>query len=158
AQAHAVADKWRADKIARGLSPSTVNRSMAALNSFVTSARRHGLTKLRLEAKGLKREAYRDTKGPGVHGVRKLIRAAEEHPSPRKAARDRAIMKLAFALGLRRGEIAELNIGHVNLEAGTVSVLGKGKLERVSLTLPPNVKKALADWLEVRGTDEATAP
>ena len=59
-QAHAVADKWRAENIARGLSPASINRSMAPLNSLVASARRHGITALRLEAKGVKSRPYRD--------------------------------------------------------------------------------------------------
>jgi site-specific recombinase XerD len=40
--AHKAVDLYRANKIARGNMPATVNRSMAALNSFVTSARRGG--------------------------------------------------------------------------------------------------------------------
>jgi len=47
--------------------------SMSALNSLVSSARRHGIAKLRLEAKGVKSKAYRDTRGPGVAGVRRML-------------------------------------------------------------------------------------
>ncbi|MGO9866237.1 MAG: site-specific integrase, partial [Rhodomicrobium sp.] len=56
-QAHAVADAWRARKLEGGLSPASINRSMSALNSLVASARRHGITILRLEAKGVKSRA-----------------------------------------------------------------------------------------------------
>jgi Phage integrase, N-terminal SAM-like domain len=41
-QAHAVVDAWRPKKLESGLSPSSINRSMSALNSLVASARRHG--------------------------------------------------------------------------------------------------------------------
>jgi integrase/recombinase XerC len=156
--AHAVADKWRADKLARGLSPASINRSMAALNSLVAYARRVGLTKLRLEAKGEKSKPYRDTSGPGLQAVTAMIRRAKEHDNPRKAARDEAILRLAATLGLRRAEIAALNIGDVDLGTGTVSILGKGQRERIKLSLPPNVKNALSAWLSLSGSADPAAP
>jgi integrase/recombinase XerC len=156
-QAHAVADAWRADKIARGLSPASVNRSMAALNSLVGSARRHGLTALRLEAKGVKSKSYRDTRGPGVRGIQSMLSVAQDQ-EPRKAARDAAIIRLAYGLGLRRGEIASLDIGHVDLKGGKLLVLGKGRTEREAMTLSQHVKDALAAWLAFRGDQERDAP
>jgi integrase/recombinase XerC len=156
--AHAVADKWRAEKLARGLSPASINRSMAALNSLVAYARRVGLTKLRLEAKGEKSKPYRDTRGPGLQAVTAMIRRAQKHDNPRKAARDEAIVRLAATLGMRRAEIAALNVGDVDLGASTVSILGKGQRERVKLTLPPNVKNALSAWLDLRDTADSAAP
>jgi integrase/recombinase XerC len=156
--AHAVADKWKADKLARDLSPAAINRSMAALNSFVAYARRVGLTKLRLEAQGVKSQAYRDTRGPGVPAVQKIIDQAREQNNKRKAARDEVIVRLACTLGLRRAEIAELDIGHVDLAGGTLSIKGKGKQERITLTLPPHAKDALALWLELRGCNTPAAP
>ena len=156
--AHAVADKWRAGKIARGLSPASVNRSMAALNSLVASARRHGITALRLEANGVKSKPYRDTKGPGLRGVQTLLAVATDHKRPEKAARDAAIIRLAYGLGLRRGEIANLNIGHCDLVGERLHVLGKGRSEREAMTIPANVKQALSAWLRVRGTNAPDAP
>jgi integrase/recombinase XerC len=156
--ARAVADKWRAEKIARGLSPSSVNRSMAALNSLVASARRHGITTLRLEAKGVRSKSYRDTKGPGLWGVQAILAVATDHKRPEKAARDAAIIRLAYGLGLRRGEMASLNIGHCDLMGGTLHVLGKGRSEREAMTIPANVKHALSTWLSVRGADAPDAP
>ncbi|MGO9459330.1 MAG: tyrosine-type recombinase/integrase [Rhodomicrobium sp.] len=156
-QAHAVADAWRARKLEGGLSPASINRSMSALNSLVASARRHGITILRLEAKGVKSRAYRDTKGPGVRGVQNMLAAANEQ-GPEKAARDAAIIRIAYGLGLRRGEIESLDIGHLDLAAGTLFVLGKGRTEREPMTLPSNVKTALAAWLAIRGTHDRAAP
>lgn len=156
-QAHAVADKWRADKIERGLSPATINRSMSAINSFVAYSRRVGLTKLKLEAKGVKSKAYRDTRGPGVRGIQGMLSVAQDQ-KPEKATRDAAIIRLAYGLGLRRGEIESLDIGHVDLARGTVFVLGKGRTEREPMTIPANTKQALEDWLAVRGDCDQASP
>lgn len=155
--AHALADAWRTDKLSRDLSPATINRSMAALNSLVASARRHGFTRLRLEAKGEKSRAYRDTRGPGVQGVQKMLDYARKQ-KPAKAARDEAILRLAFGLGLRRGEIAELNIEHVDLEGEQLSIIGKGRAERELLTLPAEARKAIERWLEFREDAMSSEP
>ena len=155
--AHAIAAAWRQDKLRRGLSPASINRSISALNSFVAAARGFGATKLRLEARGEASRPYRDTKGPGVAGVRKLIQVAGAQKNARKALRDVAILKLAFGMGLRRGEIAGLDIYHVDLDGGTLSVMGKGRGEREPLTLPTEIGAAIDAWLEVRGEIEGAA-
>ena len=149
--ANAVADAWRQHKIREMQSSSTINRSMAALNSFVKAARRVGATKLRLEAKGEPSVPYRDTRGPGAANVRRMIEAAGRQKNAAKAARDGAMLALLFHRGLRRGEVVSLNLSHVDLEAGTVSILGKGRTERTPLTIPPQICAALAAWLDHRG-------
>ncbi len=80
-QAHASADAWRTAKIERGLSPASVNRSMSAINSLVAYARRVGITKLRLESKGVKSKAYRNTRGPGLRGVQSILAVAQDQGS-----------------------------------------------------------------------------
>ena len=157
-QAHAVADAWRASKIAAGKSPASVNRSMATLNSFVASAKRHGLTQLTLKAQSEKAQRYRDTAGCGIAGFQKILDEAKSQADPRKAARDTAILRLAFGLGLRRNEIASLDVGHIDLGARKVHVLGKGSRERVTLTLPTNALDALSAWIELRGQAGADEP
>jgi integrase/recombinase XerC len=151
--AHAIADAWRTAKLSKGLSPAAINRSMAALNSFVASARRHGFTTLRLEAKGERSQSYRDTRGPGIEGVQAMLARARRQDR-RKAARDEAIIRLAFGLGLRRAEIAELDIGHVDLDDERLSIMGKGRAERELLTLPGEVTKAIERWLSFRNSTD----
>ncbi len=157
-EAHNAADLWRADKLARGNAPATINRSMAALNSFVTSARRGGFTTLRLEAKGEAREAYRDTAGPGLTTFLKMLDAARQQRNKHSATRDAAILLLAFGLGLRRAEIVAINIDNIDLETGRVMILGKGKAQAKPLTLTPELVEALGDWMHYRRCSEDHAP
>jgi len=137
----------------RGLSPATVNRRLAALRSLVKLARLLGLVTWSLEVEAVKSEAYRDTRGPGRNGVRRLLDLLDSRVD-KKAIRDRAILHLLFDLGLRRGEVVSLDVEHVDLEAGTVAVLGKGRSGRELLTLPESTKDALRSWLHVRGTED----
>ena len=105
----------------------------------------------------MKSKAYRDTRGPGVAGVRRMLAIAHDH-RPKKAARDGAILRVAYGLGLRRGEIESLNVEYLDLARGTLSVLGKGRTEREFLTLPLNAKQALSAWLAYRAPEDPNAP
>jgi len=53
-------------------------------------------------------------------------------------------------LGPRRTEIAELDVEHVNLEAGTVEVPEKGEQSRVPLTVRDETRATLLTWLPVQ--------
>jgi len=153
AQAHAVVDAYRAKRLHAGNSPSTINRSMAALNSFVSSARRHGFTTLRLEAEGVASRKYRDTRGPGTPGIKKLIAEARNQRDKCKAARDEAILRCLFALGLRRAELVECDLAHLDIAGAVLSIKGKGETERRTLSLPPIAITSLQAWLERRGDE-----
>lgn len=65
------------------------------------------------------------------------------------AVRDRAILELAYGAGLRLGELASLDIGAIDLAAGLVRVLGKGKKER-QVPLGRAARSALKNWLKLR--------
>ncbi len=136
----------------RGLAPATINRNLAALRSLVKLGRTLGLVDWTLEVPSMKSEPYRDTRGPGVAGVRRLLEALEVRQDA-KGVRDRALLRLLFDLALRRAEVVGLDVADVDLEAGTVQVLGKGRTERVTLTLPTQTRESLATWLAVRGAE-----
>jgi integrase/recombinase XerC len=134
---------------ARRLAPNTINRRLAALRSLVKLGRTLGLVTWVLEVEGVRTEPYRDTRGPGQAGFRKLLEAlAGRHDT--KAVRDRALLRLLYDLGLRRAEVVGLDVEDVDLAAGTVAVLGKGRTQKVNLTLPPATREVLSAWLAVR--------
>ncbi|AKV55356.1 Integrase/recombinase [Bifidobacterium actinocoloniiforme DSM 22766] len=63
------------------------------------------------------------------------------------AVRDKAIVELLYATGMRVAELTGLDLGDVNWEARTVTVMGKGSKERVvPFGLP--AAKALRAWLD----------
>ncbi len=152
-RANSLAVSYRAALVDSGLSAATVNRRLAALRSLVKLARTFGLVSWELEVPNVKAQPYRDTRGPGREGFRQLLRELEQCPDRAKAVRDRALLRLLYDLALRRSEAASLDVAHVSLEAGTVSIRGKGRSERVTLTLPEPTVCALRAWLEIRGTE-----
>jgi integrase/recombinase XerC len=149
-RANETALRFRQQLQARGLAPATINRRLAAIRSLVKLARTLGLVAWVLEVEGVRAEAYRDTRGPGPAGVRKLLEALAGRQDT-KAVRNRALLRLLYDLGLRRAEVVGLDVEDVDLAAGTVAVLGKGRTQKVNLTLPPATRGALAAWVSVRG-------
>ena len=72
-------------------------------------------------------------------------------PSSRYGLRDRAMLHLGFAGGLRVSELVGLCLADLNFHPQpTVHVMGKGRRERV-LPLWRETATALRDWLKVRG-------
>ena len=148
--ANETAHAYRADLLDRKLSPATVNRRLAALRSLVKLARLIGAADFSLDVASVKSESYRDTRGPGLVGVRSMLENLTRKTSP-KSLRDAALVHLLFDLGLRRGEAVALDLEDVDLQAGTVSILGKGRTEKEALTLPETTRAALEAWTAARG-------
>ena len=148
--ANETALRYRASLLGRGLSPATVNRRLAAVRSLVKLARLIGLVPWTLEVPGVQAEKYRDTRGPGRAGVVRLLETLDRQATP-KARRDTAVVRLLYDLALRRGEVVGLDIEDVDLEDGSVLVIGKGRTEKTRLTLPSPTTAALRAWLLARG-------
>lgn len=163
-EANARLHEYQASMVDAGLSPATINRRIAAIKSLATIARTYGLSDWTPEIRGLKSQSYRDTAGPGLDGSRALLKAAKDQAVGydlvrdagavqfAKAARDVAIVRMLFDMGLRRGELASLDLEHLDLDARKVSIMGKGKRERIPVTIPIETTKALRDWLDSRAT------
>ena len=150
-EANATAHGYRADLLVRGLAPATVNRRLAALRSLVKLARLFGMVVYHLDVESVKSQSYRDTRGPGREGVRRLLAELDRRTSP-MSKRDRALVRLLHDRGLRRGEAVALDLEDVDIEAGTVRIVGKGRTEKETLTLPDPTASALSAWIGVRGT------
>ncbi|MSW80754.1 MAG: tyrosine-type recombinase/integrase [Actinobacteria bacterium] len=73
------------------------------------------------------------------------------------AQRDRSIIELLYATGIRVGELCAMNLGDIDLDSRTVRVIGKGNKERV---VPFGVPAAIAAraWLDVRDRLAVSGP
>ena len=150
-EANELIHQYRGVMLDAGLAPATVNRRLSALRSIVQLGRSFGMVPWTVEVDGVRSEAYRDTAGPGLDGVTAVKRQAAKHKSPAKAARDVAIVRVLFDLALCRGEVASLDLANLDVRAGRLSVMGKGRRELKHLTVPPRTMKALKTWLKHRG-------
>ena len=69
-----------------------------------------------------------------------------------KAARDRAVIRLVLDLGLRRGDLARLDLEDIDREARTVWIRRRGRAQKECRLLPAPTLAALDAWLAVRKT------
>jgi integrase/recombinase XerD len=63
-----------------------------------------------------------------------------------RGQRDKAMLELLYATGLRVSELVGLNVSDINLEAGYVRTVGKGSKERM-VPMGEKALKALKDYL-----------
>lgn len=143
---------YRAHLLERGLSPATINRRLAALRSFGKLARLLGAVGWAIEVGNVKGESYRDLRGPTKRNLKRVLVELSAR-TDKKARRDFAILRLLYDLGLRRNEVASLDLAHINFEAGSIALLGKGQNQRMALTLPKETLAAVERWLELRGRE-----
>jgi len=135
------------------LSRNTVLRKVSALRAFFRFLRREGaMTQDPFCALPLPRKAAKLPKFLTESEMGELLARGGPSRTPFKE-RDRAILELLYSSGLRRSELAALNVGDVDFVSGFVRVFGKGSRER----LVPVGKTALAclrEYLRQRGPDD----
>jgi integrase/recombinase XerC len=71
----------------------------------------------------------------------------DQEDAGRTPVRDRALLELMYAAGLRVSELVGVNLSDLDLRGGTLVVRGKGNKERVAL-FGETAKAALLDYIE----------
>jgi len=77
----------------------------------------------------------------------KLLLAAPDTEKSDRGIRDKALLELLYATGMRVTEVVSLDVNDVNLASSTVRCLGKGAKER-SIPIYPSAAEALEAYLE----------
>lgn len=115
----------------RSYAPATMARKIAAIKSFFNF----------LVAEGtLKKNPTEGVSGPkvgkalpkaiSIEDVEKLLEQPDKLATP-EAKRDKAMLELLYATGMRVSETVSLNVRDVNLRNGFVRCFGKGSKERL---------------------------
>jgi integrase/recombinase XerD len=82
-----------------------------------------------------------------VSQARKLIEAPAKLDTP-EAKRDKAMLELLYASGLRVSELVSLNVNDIDVKGGFVRCIGKGKKERM-IPVYPRAAQAIDDYLKI---------
>ena len=83
---------------------------------------------------------------PEILSPQEVERLLEQpDPSTPPGSRDRAMLELLYATGLRVSELVGLQLQNVNLEAGFVRMVGKGSKERV-VPMGDKAREAVRDY------------
>jgi integrase/recombinase XerC len=144
------------------LARSSMARKLAAIRSFFRFLCRQG--RLRANPAALvraPRQPVRTTPHLSVDEAFQLLAAPAGRLTGPAAARrkntetlvrrDRAILELFYASGLRIGELTGLSLDQLDLQQGLVRVRGKGRKERI-VPVGRSALAALGSYLEVRET------
>lgn len=120
------------------LRPAALNTRASTVRSFASWCARRRLAPFDFTAgTGRAKVGQRPPKRLEAASVRALLEVAD--------ARERALLLLAFGLGLRRAEIAGLQVANWDRDRDELEVLGKGSKVRV-LPVDGEVRAALVDW------------
>ena len=133
---------------AAGLSRATAARKLASIRTFLRYLRREEL--MEGDPGSLVATPKREIRMPSHLSEREMA-ALLETPSAADplGRRDRAILELFYASGLRLSELAGLDVDDVNLRARMARVLGKGGKERM-VPFNGSTAKAVRDYLPDR--------
>ena len=140
--------EFLADLHRRGITRASAARKLAAIRTFSRYLRREGL--LESDPAALVGTPKREQRLPSHLGEAEMSTLLDmpdaSHPLGR---RDRAILELFYASGLRLSELVGLDLGDVNLTGRMVRVLGKGGRERI-VPFNRSTEAALRSWLSDR--------
>jgi len=151
----AVIRAFLADLHRRGQSRASAARKLSALRSFTRYLRREG--RLETDPAALAVTPRRERRVPAHLSVDEMTRLLEAPDTGRPLGRrDRAILELFYASGLRLSELVALDLDDLNLSERIVRVAGKGGKERL---VPFNraAQKALRKWYADRTALRASA-
>jgi integrase/recombinase XerD len=130
-----------------GRANSTVSRNLASLRSFY-----HYLLKeevvvtdptVHVETPKIEK---RLPKVLTVTEVERLLRAPD--PQTPSGSRDKAMLELLYATGIRVSELVSIRVSDVNLSAGFLKCMGKGSKERI-IPVGEIAQKTLVHYLQV---------
>jgi hypothetical protein len=93
-QANELALASRADVAGRGLSPAIVARRLAALRSLTKLAWLLGMAPWTLEVESPRVEPLRDSRGPGLAGVKALLAELAKRPEGPARSRGTALIRV----------------------------------------------------------------
>jgi integrase/recombinase XerD len=139
--------EYMADLQQRGYASATVARKVAAVKSFfhyltaqgaVTSDPTVGLESPRIEKRAPRILTQEE--------VERLL-AAPSHSVGPKALRDRALLELLYATGMRVTELVTLEVDDIDLEKGAVICRGKNGKVRTIPIQSPSALTALKDYM-----------
>lgn len=141
--------RWLADAMSAGKSRATLARRTAAARAFSTWAYRQGYISTdaaaRLKAPKVNRPLPTVVKGERAGELVEAGTADDAHPA--EFLRDRAMLELLYATGIRVGELTGLNLRDVDLARGLAHVTGKGNKQRV-VPFGDEAAAAVSEWLE----------
>lgn len=109
--------------------PTTVNKMLSALRGVLKQTWRLGLIdadtyRRAADVENIRVSDLLSGRALAQDEIGRLFEVCAEDPTP-KGARDAAMLAVFYGCGLRRGELARLDLGHFDPDDGSIIVHGK---------------------------------
>ena len=145
----------------RGYANSTVARKTAAIRSFCSHLVEQGVLRSDPSAALPSPRVAKSIPKAMTRSEIQALLAQPEHSNGAESIRDRAMLELLYASGLRVTELVNLNVDDVDLEASAILCHGRQGRAR-SIVLLPEVASTVQSYIEsarpaIRRNDEETA-
>ncbi len=144
-------------KVAELPSASTANRHLSALRGVLKECWRLGYMSAEEYQRAIDFKTVKGQKAAAAEKGRHLKQGEFSallgvcDDGSQAGVRDAALLAIGYICGLRRAELAGLQIADYDQDNGTLKISrGKGNKERI-VPLADGAKDALTDWLDIRG-------
>lgn len=128
------------------VSPRTVSRKLSALKTFSTYLNTYHQIPLFTKGAIFPKLPKHLPKHLSEEGVQAILQAANNDKTL-IGQRNKVIVCLLYACGMRVSELTRLHIEHVNLREGHLQVLGKGSKERI-IPIPRELIPVLEEYIQ----------
>ena len=142
---------WIVAMVEEGLSNRSINRKISSLNTFYKFMMKYGAIDENPLARHHALKVEKKVQIPFSESEIEHVLEGLPFDDSFEGIRDRIIIELFYATGIRRSELINLCMEDVDLQQHTIKVLGKRNKERI-IPLLPTTSKTLALYINERST------
>ena len=140
---------WIVFLMDNGLSPVSVNRKMASLKAFYKFLLKSKQIEINPFVKHRSLKTGSKIQIPFSETEVKAVLTEGSFTDDFEGKRNKLIIDLFYATGMRRAELIELKLQNIDMYSNTIKVLGKRNKERIIPVLP-NISSQIKAYLEER--------
>lgn len=144
---------WIVYMVEQGMSNRSINRKVSSLNSYYKFMIKIGEVEVNPLAKHKALKVSKKVQVPFSEDEMDQVLMDLKSETDFEGVRDRLIIELFYATGIRRIELVQLKVSDLDLANKTLKVLGKRNKERI-LPLIETVSQTAKAYLEVRSSLE----
>ena len=142
--------KWIISLSDQSISFRSINRKLSALKTYYSFLKKTKQIEISLFEKGIfMLKTDKKQKIPFSEAEIEKVLSYFSSKNSFDEVRDRAVIEMLYATGMRRSELANLKVGDVDLIQRQVKILGKGDKERY-IPIIPELENTLHEYLKLR--------
>ncbi len=143
---------WIVHLVDQGISNRSVNRKVTSLRSYYKFLLKVEVIEANPLAKHKALKVPKKVQVPFSQDELQRVLDGLAHDESFEGIRNKLIIEMLYATGMRRIELIELKVGDVDFSNQTIKVLGKRNKERI-LPILDRLLQSIKDYLEIRNAE-----